>query len=260
MACFVGQTVAFEAKTSSLAGKTGCLARPRNSLALPENSLARRRNSSARPRNSLARPRNWLAHPWKSSARSRNCLGRPRNCLARPRNSSDDPGNWLNEPENCRLAECGWTWAVPANEEPGKDGEHSFSLAAKGEALAKCLSTGLGKSRSLRRRSFVSSTKARDKCASKVALLLRKRSPRPSLPTPAPKGVNAAACRPLSSSRGARGRRCFAVSVTSRDSFQPPIAKCRMLSGILVARFPQLRLKQHHEEAHTVLFPHFCRL
>jgi hypothetical protein len=61
-------------------------------------------------------------------------------------------------------------------------------------------------------RVFAPSTKARDACASKVALLLRKRSPRSSPLPKAPKFVHALTRPTLSSSRGARGRRCFAAS------------------------------------------------
>lgn len=83
----------------------------------------------------------------------------------------------------------------------------------QGEPLAKGLRAGLGKSRSLRGQPpSAPSDKARDECAGKVALLLRKRSPRPPLPQQPPEGDNASALPTLSSSRRARGRRCFAGS------------------------------------------------
>lgn len=119
----------------------------------------------------------------------------------------------------------------------------------RGEALSKCLLAGLGKSRSLRG--------AACNRVSKVAHLLRKWSPRLSQVSWASKGTHASLDVTLSSSRGARGVLCF---TSSRVSFHPPIAKCGMLSGIFVALFRHLRLKPHHEDAHTVLFPHFCRL
>jgi hypothetical protein len=109
-------------------------------------------------------------------------------------------------------------------------------------------------------RPFAPSDQARDKCASQVALLLRKRSPRPSLPPPTPKAVHASARPTLSSSRGARGRPCFAASGSSCDSFHRPISECRMLLGVFVALLHHLRVKPQHEVAITVLSPHFCRL
>lgn len=69
----------------------------------------------------------------------------------------------------------------------------------------------------------------------------------PSRAPPASNGVNSSACPTLNSSRGARGRRCFAYLVVLELKHLPTATRCR----ILVALFRSMRLKTRHESAST---------